>query len=285
MDTDPTAVKMRLSKTQTSVIWPGLNFIVLAFLSREKFGTCEFAYPFRVCPLPRGFDDGNYGSAMMDRIRALWIRMKPIATTGGRVEMNAIDIRATIFAARINLQLLRRQVHSARRKDAKTKKTLGLDRAAIKKRKQQTGPVIKSLERDLKRATRSSLKTTSRSEFVQMSKEWRSHLLWMKFHLAYFKQVIGVKGRGVVHRMVIDQLTAIAEKAIRYEGFEIPDPRELRNVVRLFVRYSRRGRIWKFHFRYMLQNGQRREAQEFLFEFVKKRINLREATNNEEVKS
>ena len=84
--------------------------------------------------------------------------MKPLATTGGRVEMNDIDIRAAIFAARVNLQLLRRNVHDARRKDAKTKKTLGLDRVAIKKRKQQTGPVIESLERYLKRATRSSLK-------------------------------------------------------------------------------------------------------------------------------
>ena len=276
MDTDPTPVKMRLSKTQMSVIWPGLHFLVLAFLRREKFGTCEFAYPFRVCPLPRGFDDGTYRPAMMDRIRALRIRMKPLATTGGRVEMTAIDIRAAIFAARINLQLLRRKVHDARRKDAKTKRTLGLDRAAIKKRKQQTGPVIKSLERDLKRATRSSLKITPRAEFAQMSKEWRSHLCWMKFHLAYFKLVRVVKGRGIVHRMVIDQLTAIAEKAIRYEGFEIPDSRELRQVIRLYVRYSRRGRIGTFHFRYMLQNGQRRAAQEFLFEFVKKRIKLKE---------
>ncbi len=276
MDLDPTAVKIRLSKTQMSIIWPGLNFLVIALLSREKLGTCEFAYPCRVCPLPRGFDDGTYRPAMMDRIRALRIRMKPLAKTGGRAEMNDIDIRAAIYAARVNLQLLRRNVHDARRKDAKTNKTLGLDRAAIKKRKQQTGPVIKSLERDLKRATRSSLKITSRSEFAQMSKDWRSHLLWMKFHLAYFKQVIGVKRRGVVRRMVIDQLTVIAEKAIRYEGFEIPDSRDLRQIIRLYLRYSRRGRIGTFHFRYMLQNGQRREAQEFLFEFVKKRIKLKE---------
>ena len=40
---------------------------------------------------------------MMDRIRALATRMKPIAKTGGRVEMNDIDIRAAIFAARVNL--------------------------------------------------------------------------------------------------------------------------------------------------------------------------------------
>ncbi|MGO8719893.1 MAG: hypothetical protein ACLQMO_11835 [Acidobacteriaceae bacterium] len=160
--------------------------------------------------------------------------------------MNAIDIRVTIFAARLNLQLLRRKVHDARRKDAKTKTTLGLDQAAIRKRKQQTQAVIKSLERNLKRATRSSLKIVPPSEFAEMSKEWQSHLCWMKFHLAYFKEVRGARGRRFVHRRVIDRLIAIAEEAVRREGFEIPDPRELRNVVRLFVRYSRRGRIWKF---------------------------------------
>ena len=109
-----------------------------------------------------------------------------------------------------------------------------------------------------------------------MSKEWRAHLRWMKFHLAYFKEVRGGRGRRFVHRRVIDRLIAIAEKAIRREGFEIPDSRKLRHVIRLFVRYSRLGRIGTFHFRYMLENGQRREAQEFLFEFVKERIKLKE---------
>jgi hypothetical protein len=179
---------------------------------------------------------------------------------------------------------VRRRDRDSRRKDAKTKKTLGLDQAAIKKRKQRTLPVIKSLERNLKRATRSSLKITPQSEFAKMSKEWQSHLRWMKFHLAYFKDVKGARGRRFVHRGVIDRLIAIAEEAIVREGFEIPDARELRNVVRLFVRYSRRGRIGTFHFRYMLENSQRRAAQEFLFEFVQKRIHLQEATYNEQVK-
>ena len=190
--------------------------------------------------------------------------------------MNAIDIRVSTFAARINLQLLRRRVHDARRKDPKTKRTLGLDQAAIKKRKQRTQPVIKSLERNLKRATRSSLKIVPPSEFAKMSKEWQSHLRWMKFHLAYFKEVRGGKGRRIVHRMVIDRLIAIAEEAVRREGFEIPDPRKLRHVIRMFLRYSRLGRIGKFHFRYMLENSQRRAAQEFLFGFVEKRIKLKE---------
>ncbi len=61
---------------------------------------------------------------MKGRIRALWIRMKPIATTGGRVEMNSIDIRAAIFAARINLQLLPRKAKNARRNNPKTKRIL-----------------------------------------------------------------------------------------------------------------------------------------------------------------
>ena len=246
--------------------------------SRPRHCAGHGPYPFRVCPLPRGFDVGTYRPAMMDRIRALWIRMKPIATTGGRVEMNAIEVRAAIYAVRVNLQLLRRKVHDARRKDAKTKRILGLDRAAIKRRKQQTWPVIKSLERNLKRATRSSLKITPRSEFGEMSKGWRSHLRWMKFHLAYFKVVPVLRNTKIRRQKVIDQLAAIAEKAMRYEGFEIPDSRELRHVIRLFVRYSRLGRIGTFHFRYMLENSQRRAAQEFLFEFVKRRIHLQEAT-------
>jgi len=69
-----------------------------------------------------------------------------------------------------------------------------------------------------------------------------------------------------------------AEEAIGREGFAIPNPQDLRNVVRLFVRYCRRRRISKFNFRYMLENSQQREAQEFLFEFVQKRINLQRAT-------
>ena len=39
---------MSLSKAQMSVIWPGLEFIILAFLTRVKTETCQFAYPFRV---------------------------------------------------------------------------------------------------------------------------------------------------------------------------------------------------------------------------------------------
>lgn len=276
---------MRLTKTQMSIIWPGLNFIASAFLVNARDGDCEFAYPFRVFPLQRSFDTGTLSPSMRESILALRARLKPIAKTGGRNQMNAIEIRASIYAARVNLQLLRRNAYDARRKDAKTKKTLGLDEAAIKKRKQQTQLVIRSLERNLKRATRRFLKITSQSEFAKMSKEWQSHLRWMKFHLAYFKPVPLGKGRRAARRMLIDRLIATAEEAIDREGFEIPGPQELRNVVRLFVRYSRRGRISKFHFRYMLANSQQREAQEFLFEFVKKRIKLQEVTNDEKARS
>jgi len=280
VDTDPTAINLRLSKVQMSVIWPGLNFIVLAFLTRVKTGTCEFEYPFRVHPLPRGFDAGTWRPAMMDRIRELWIRLRHKATTGGRVQMNAIDIRAAILAARINLQLLRRGAKDARHQDSKTKRIRGLDRRAIKKKKQQTQPAINSLERNLKRATRSFLKVASHYEFEKMSKEWQSHLRWMRFHLAYFKPVPVRRNVRIAYQDVIDRLVTIAEEAIRYRGFETPDPRELRQAMRLFARYSRRGRIRIFHLHYILEHSQFRATQGFLFEFVEKRINLQEAANS-----
>lgn len=110
-----------------------------------------------------------------------------------------------------------------------------------------------------------------------MSKEWQSQLRWMRFHLAYFKPVPVGCSRRLANQDVIDRLVTIAEEAIRYRGYEIPDPRELRHVMRLFARYSRRGRIGYFHLRYVLEHSGRGETRQVLFEFVKKRIHLQEA--------
>ena len=113
-----------------------------------------------------------------------------------------------------------------------------------------------------------------------MSKEWQSHLRWMRFHLAYFKPVPVRRNVRIRNQNVIDRLMTMAEEAIRYEGYDLPDPRELRRVMRLFARYSRRGRIRIFHLQYILEHSQLRATQGFLFEFVEKRNNLQEAANS-----
>ena len=277
MDSDPTAVKMRLSKSQMSLIWLGLDFVVRAYLTRVRTGSAQFEYPFHVLPLPLGSDAGTFGSAMMDRMLALWTRLKPKAKAGGRFQMNGIEIRAAILAARVTLQLRRKEVKEARRWDSATKRRFRMDGESIRELEGQTERLIMSLELYMKRANRAFLKEASRNQFADESKEWRSHLRWIRWHLIFFKPFRSLlQGRRKWQQAIIDQLVVMAEEAIHYQDLEPPDPRELRRVIRLFARYARRGRTGSFHLRRMLENPKSRLAQYHLADFVQQRFPLKE---------
>jgi hypothetical protein len=174
MDQDPTAIRLRLSKSQMTVIWPGLDLIVRNRLTEIRTGESPNSYPFRNLPLPRGYDSGTWSEAMMNRIFDLWGRLQPKAKTGGRVRLNFVELRVAALAARITLKLKRVAVDNARRWDAKTKKRCRLDRSAIENLERSTKRVITSLERQMKRANRQFLSLNPRYEFVLLSKTWQN---------------------------------------------------------------------------------------------------------------
>jgi hypothetical protein len=217
--TDQTAVPIRLSKTQMSVIFPGLNFMVLAWLTRQQTGACLSSYPFWLHQLPRGYDVGTFSSAMMDKIVGLWGRLKPMAKTGGRVRLNAIEVRIAILSARVNLKLGRHGARLMRGKDAEAKRPLGVNKNSVAKLRKRTRSVIKSLEKTMKRANRGFLKEVSKEEFQNQSKQWQAHLRWMKYHILYFKPLPPLGGAlRRVRQLRIDQLVAIAEGDSRIMG-------------------------------------------------------------------
>jgi hypothetical protein len=256
-----------------SIIWPGLDHIVRAFLTREMAGESLTAYPFRIQPLPPGFDSGNFSPSMADRIRRLWAKLQPLLKTGGRVRMDSFELRAAVLSARITLTLERVLVRKARKRGTRTKVRLPPSKKAMQKLEQRKRSVIETLERYMKRANRRFLAQASRNEFKALSKEWQSHLRWIRFHLAYFKP-FRPSGPGLRKRQreTIDRLVKMATLAIEDQGFELPDPGELRHVIRLFVRYSRRGRRDLKHHRYMLANKDRFFARDELFRFLKPRL-------------
>jgi len=51
----------------------------------------------------------------MDEISALRKRLHPKAKTGGRVQMDAIELRAVIFAIGANIDYVRKRRHDLRR--------------------------------------------------------------------------------------------------------------------------------------------------------------------------
>ena len=63
----------------------------------------------------------------MDEIIGLWKRLKPKAKTGGRVQMDAVELRASIFSIRANLDYVRSRRYFYRRSTAEDKAALRLD--------------------------------------------------------------------------------------------------------------------------------------------------------------
>jgi hypothetical protein len=103
-----------------SVIWPGLELIIEADVSRRGKKTSGYAYPFRLYQPPQGFDRDVYSAAMMDQISALRNALQPKSAGGGRVQMNATQVRAAILSVRINLDWWRLQKHRRRRWEQET---------------------------------------------------------------------------------------------------------------------------------------------------------------------
>ncbi len=173
---DPTAIKVRLSQHRMSIIWPGLDFIVRSNLTRIKTGESIASYPFRIHPLPYGFELGGYRQAFMDLIHGLWTRLQPQAKTGGRVELNAFELRVAILSVRISLQLRRITARDFRKSDSETKRRFGSDKESIVRFGRKTTRVIESLERSMKRASRLYASVNSQFQFTTLSREWREHI-------------------------------------------------------------------------------------------------------------
>jgi hypothetical protein len=98
-----------------SVIWPGLNRLITSYTVRQSKRGVHYEYPFRVYPPPGGFNRGTFSQDNMNKIRALWKRLYPRSKTGGRVQMDAIELRAVIFAIGANIDDVRKRRHDLRR--------------------------------------------------------------------------------------------------------------------------------------------------------------------------
>lgn len=187
MSSDPAAVRFRLSKTQMSLIWAGLDLIVQGFSSSSQKGFAPYSFPFLIHARPPNYGRAKFNPDLMNQIIELWRRLRSQSKTGGRVGMNTIEIRAAIFAVRVNMDWFRRRRNATRKNTARAKEFLGTDPASLKRLKQQSQRTIGSLERHLKRANSRLMAELERQDFDGFMALWRAHLIWMRFHLVYFK--------------------------------------------------------------------------------------------------
>jgi hypothetical protein len=271
-----TGIRLRLSAVQMSVIWPGLDLLVKSYVAKRDTKHTLYEFPFRVYPPPKWFDRGKSHPYLMEGIIDLRERLLPKARVGGRVQMNAIDVRAAIYSVRVNLSYWRKERHDKRHWSHELKKRYELDAASFDLLKVRSERVIRSLERHMKRANRSLLKSATRDGYAAIMSDWKAHLRWMHLHIAYFKPLPPViRGRKTRYQQILDALVLMANRAIQNDGYVPPESRELRKMMRLYVRSVRRGRE-TYSIRFLLDNFGTLNAAWHLARFVLQRLTLKE---------
>jgi hypothetical protein len=271
-----TAIRFRFSAAQMSVLWTGLDLLISLHKERNTKGGIRFEYPFRMYPPPAGFDRGAFDQEMMDEILALWERLRPISTTGGRMQMNAVELRAAIFAIRAHISFVRRRRNDSGKRPG-PKNEPPIDDQSIEQLKIESKRVIHSLERRMKRGNNALLKSATREEYAALMGRWRLHLRWMHLRLVWFKPLrpIILSGR-IRQQQDLDELMKMAERGLKNAGYQPPEARELRRMMRLFARSARRFREGGYFVRTMLRNKTDFTNTWHLGQFVLDRLTLEE---------
>lgn len=251
-------IAVRFNPVQRGLIWPGLNRMVLAYMTFRETGSAD-GYPFQVHPLatiPRpGLSPGVFTAGFMEIITDLWAKLKGGRSKRIRLKLNFLQISACILAVRIGKDYQRLRL----------KRTISAEEKSAARR------VISSLERELKRARRAYSAEMGEDQYMQMRACWFQHLRWIRMHLVYFRRFRVKTQRRRIEKMIIDYGFERARAGLIVRDLEPPQARDLRRLVRLAIRYIRRGRI-----RLFIQNLMNNPtfAAEFFATFIEERRDL-----------
>ncbi len=269
---DPLLVEFRLSANQAKIIGTGLNFLADAWTVRSQEMSLATTYPFMTYPLPPGTDSGKLQPAIMKRICDLWGEYKPRIGRGGRARANWLDLRILIFAARIRMGLWRYSERENWKKGPGARRQHAQDRKITKHLHAQTQRTIESLDRSRRKADRQFRKMVSPDDYQTRTAEWKSQARWIRYHLAYFK-CWWREGSGRADE-IIDGVMEIAINALRSLHYEVPATSAVREKVRQYLRYCRRGRIGKPTFLDLMHDPDALANRLFIAEFLATRLKL-----------
>jgi hypothetical protein len=181
--------------------------------------------------------------------------MKTAKSRRIRLHLNFLQLSACILAVRIGKDYDR----------VRLKRKISIERQQGMRR------VISSLERELKRARRAYAAEMGEDMYKHMRTVWLQQLRWIRMNLVYFRPIRVKTQRRKVARMIIDYGYERARAGLFARDLVPPEERDLRRLVRLAVRYIRRGRI-----RLFIQNLMTNPtfAAEFFANFIEERRDL-----------
>ena len=141
-----TEISVRLNKSQTGLIWTGLNHIVCSYARRERTEKLPRPIHFEYRPCHE-----SSSLSMMNRIFVLCAMLKPDKPTGGTFNLDSFQLRAAAVSARATLQLQRllATTDKARKSSLKQQKRDGIDPESIKKLSLKKSALVKYMERQM----------------------------------------------------------------------------------------------------------------------------------------
>ena len=214
---------IRLVERDRQIISAGLSWIAANYRLRNE-GQHAQASLERM--RPDRFDIGVYQQAFMDGILALQTTLSSLSVPGRRRFDTSFEIAACAVAVRV---ALKRQRHGHIR--------LNIPRIdSVSKR------LLRRLETARKRAKRAEIAREGLSGFQKKSRDWQEFVRWLRVHIPNCNCRRRRPTRWNRRRGYIDQLVGWAREELIQRKAKLPDDRELRRLVNLQLRYSRRGR-------------------------------------------
>lgn len=149
-----------------------MDLLIKSYSARNTKGGTRYGYPFRIYPPPVGFNRGVFDRDFMDEILDLRKRLRPKQKKGGRVQADTIELRAMIFAIRVNVYHTRKLRHILRLSDNEVKARWAIDDESFAQLKTRSQRVTRSLENHVKRANRALVKAVTQQGFKLLMDAW-----------------------------------------------------------------------------------------------------------------
>lgn len=224
-------VDFRLTRKEILLVHTGLKPCLRSLDYGKRCGSYPNTDFFRLYPhlRPR---DGRFEQRFLDYILSAWDVMvqwvEDKNAKSHRVRIDPIAIAILAFFVRVaGVQMRHRHVTSP-----------------VSNPKQIGARLSRKFENQRRRALRKARAAGQGETYAGLAERWHQFQLWMRTHFLYCRcHRPSPQSTRQRNQLYISECQKVAKKVIAEYELEMPEAEELRRLVKLAIRYSRRGRL------------------------------------------